>query len=65
MVDEKTLLKRDSYRPKDCQMGDRCLTLLNDFNENGYNSNNILDTSSLSVNETITHITKNIDKFKI
>ncbi len=65
MVDEKTLLKRDSYRPIDCQMGDRCLTLLHDFKNNEYNESNIIDTSNLTVNETIDYITKNIIDFKI
>lgn len=56
ITDEGTLLSRDKERPKDCQMGERCLTLLNDFKNKNYNKNNFLDTSNLSVNETLEEI---------
>ena len=56
ITDEETLLSRDNERPKDCQMGERCLTLLNDFKNKNYNKNNFLDTSNLSVNETLEEI---------
>ena len=58
ITDEETLLSRDKERPKDCQMGERCLTLLNDFKNKNYNKNNFLDTSNLSVNETLEEIEK-------
>ena len=58
ITDEETLLSRDKERPKDCQMGERCLTLLNDFKNKNYNKNNFLDTSKLSVNETLEEIEK-------
>ena len=58
ITDEGTLLSRDKERPKDCQMGERCLTLLNDFKNKNYNKNNFLDTSNLSVNETLEEIEK-------
>ena len=64
ITDEATLLARDKERPKDCQMGQRCLTLLNSFKNRNYNSRNILDTSNLSVNETV-DIIKNDIKFVI
>ena len=64
ITDEATLLARDKERPIDCQMGQRCLTLLNSFKNRNYNSKNILDTSSLSVNETV-DIIKNDIKFAI
>ena len=64
MTDEATLLARDKERPIDCQMGQRCLTLLNSFKNRNYNSKNILDTSSLSVNKTV-DIIKNDIKFAI
>ena len=64
ITDEATLLARDKERPIDCQMGQRCLTLLNSFKNRNYNSKNILDTSSLSVNETV-DIIKNDIKFVI
>ena len=56
ITDEGTLLSRDKERPKDCQMGERCLTLLNNFKNKNYNKNNFLDTSNLSVNETLEEI---------
>lgn len=52
------LIKRDKQRPEDCQMGDRCLVLLNDFKNKKFNSNNFLNTSSLSVLETVDIIEK-------
>ena len=64
ITDEATLLARDKERPIDCQMGQRCLTLLNSFKNRNYNSRNILDTSNLSVNETV-DIIKNDIKFAI
>ena len=64
ITDEATLLARDKERPIDCQMGQRCLTLLDSFKNRNYNSRNILDTSNLSVNETV-DIIKNDIKFAI
>ena len=34
-------------------MNERCITLLNSFKNNNYNKQNILDTSNLTVNETV------------
>ena len=31
LTNEEDLIKRDKERPEDCQMGDRCLVLLNSF----------------------------------
>ena len=31
VVDEETIIKRDKLRPDDCQMGERCLVLLNNI----------------------------------
>lgn len=56
ITDEETLLSRDKERPKDCQMGERCLTLLNNFKNKNFNKNNFLDTSNLSVDETLEEI---------
>ncbi len=53
LVDESTLLLRDSQREKDYQMGDRCIVLLNNFRCRNYCQNNILDTSDLSIDETV------------
>ena len=62
LADENTLLARDKERPIDCQMNERCLTLLNNFKNRNYNSNNILDTSSLSIVETL-NIIENDTRF--
>lgn len=64
MADETTILKRDMERPKECQMGERCLTLLNSFNNKKYNENNILFTTDLSIDKTIKIIETN-DKFTL
>ena len=52
MTNEQDLLLRDSSRPGNCQMKDRCITLLKEFKSYNYNTNNILDTFNLSVEET-------------
>lgn len=64
LVDEKTLLLRDSFRPEDCQMKERCITLLNSFKTKNYGQNYILDTSSLSASE-VAQIIENNDNFII
>lgn len=53
LVDESTLLLRDNQRDKNYQMGDRCIVLLNNFRNRNYCQNNILDTSDLSIDETV------------
>ena len=62
MVDEKNLILRDSLRDEDCQMKERCVILLNNFKNRNYNENNILDTSNLSVEDSVNTIL-NDDKF--
>lgn len=62
LVDEKTLLLRDKERPEDCQMKERCITLLNNFKNNGYNEQNILDTSNFTFDETVA-IIENDNRF--
>ena len=64
LTDEKTILERDKNRPEDCQMKERCIILLNNFKNYNYNKNNILDTSNLSIEETV-KIIENNNKFKI
>lgn len=59
LVDETTLLLRDKKRPTDFQMNERCITLLNSFKNKNYDSKNILDTSNLTIKETVTIIQKN------
>jgi gluconate kinase len=53
LVNEETLLNRDKGRSEDCQMKDRCIILLDSFKNKKYNTNNILDTSHLSIDETV------------
>lgn len=62
LVDEKTLLLRDKERTEDCRMNERCITLLNSFKNNHYNKQNILDTSNITVNETV-DIIENDNRF--
>ncbi len=64
LVDEETILLRDKERPKDYQMNERCITLLKEFKNKNYNKQNILDTSNLTINETI-EIIENNDRFII
>ena len=53
MVDEETIIKRDSMRPEDCQMKERSLILLENTKKQNFSEQNILDTSKLSVDETV------------
>lgn len=62
VVDEKILLLRDQERPEDFQMKERCIILLNNFKNKNYNTQNILDTTNLSVNETV-KIIENDNRF--
>ena len=64
MVDENTLLLRDKMRPEDCQMKDRCITLLNSFKNKNYDIKNILNTTNLSIDETV-HTIENNNNFII
>lgn len=59
MTDEKTILERDKERPIDCQMHDRCVTLLKSFKKKKYDQRFILDTTHLSANETVYEILSN------
>lgn len=62
LTDESTLLSRDKQKPINCQMNERCLTLLNNFKNRNYNPKNILDTSNLSIDETL-NIIENENRF--
>ena len=64
IVDEKTILQRDKKRPIDFQMHERCLILLNDFKNTNYKKDYFLDTTNLSIDETI-DIIENTNKFLI
>lgn len=56
IVDEDTIVKRDKERPIDCQMGERSLVLLKEFIDAKYDNKYILDTSNLTIEETIDKI---------
>lgn len=62
LTDESTLLTRDKQRPIDCQMNERCITLLNSFKNKNYNIKNILNTTNLSINQTV-NIIENDNRF--
>ena len=62
LTDQDTLLSRDIQRPIDCQMHKRCITLLNNFKNKSYNNKNILDTTDLSISQTV-EIIKNNNNF--
>lgn len=62
LVDEKVLLLRDKERPEDCQMRERCIVLLNSFKNRNYDAQNILDSTNLSVDETV-DIIENDNRF--
>lgn len=62
ITDEETILKRDSQRPLDCQMKERCIILLNNFKNRNYDKKHFLDSSNLSADETA-YIIENQDKF--
>lgn len=53
LTDEETILKRDSNRPEDCQMKERCIILLNSFKSKNFDINHILDTTNLSIAVTV------------
>lgn len=64
IADEETIIKRDKERPLDCQMGERSIVLLNKFKNENFESKYILDTSKLSVEETVNLIEKE-ERFKL
>lgn len=53
MVDENTILKRDAMREEECQMKERSLKLLESTKKQNFNKKNILDTSKLTIEETV------------
>ena len=59
ITDEKTIMERDKLRPEDCQMKERCIILLNSFKNDDYDNKYYLDTSKLSVEESVKKIEEN------
>lgn len=64
MVDEKTLLLRDKQRTEDCQMGKRCIELLNSFKKKNISEKYILKTDNLNAEECALEIEKE-ERFKL
>lgn len=61
-TNEETIIKRDQSRTKDYQMKERCILLLNNFKNYGFDTKYILDTSNLTIEETVKLI-ENEDRF--
>jgi len=59
VTNEETIMKRDKMRPLDFRMGKRSVILLNEFITMNYSKKNYLDTTLLSVEETVDEIIKN------
>lgn len=53
MTDESTLISRDQLREPDCRMGERSLVLLREFAKRGYEPRFVIDSSKLSIDETV------------
>ena len=64
LVDEETIVKRDMLRPVDCRMNERSLILLKEFINENYDDKYILNSSNLSIDETVKGIIDN-DRFQI
>jgi len=64
ITNEETILERDSKRPEDCQMKERCIVLLNNFKNYDYGKDYFLDTTNSSIDETI-NIIENDEKFNL
>lgn len=56
LVDEETIIKRDLLRPEDCQMHERSLILLKEFIDCNYDKDYIIDSSNLSIEDTVNKI---------
>lgn len=62
IVDEQTILERDAMRPKESQMKERSLILLENTIKQKFDKHSILDTSKLNIEETVKEILEN-DRF--
>lgn len=56
LVSEKELLRRDKLRNEDCRMNERCLILLNNFKKQGFDNSLIIDTTNLTIEETLNKV---------
>lgn len=59
MVNPDILIKRDQNRDIDCQMGERCLVLLEEFKNHNYDSKYTLNTDNKDVYECVRDILDN------
>lgn len=64
MVDEETIVKRDQLRIPENRMNERSIILLNEFKNENYDSKYILDTTNLTIEETV-DIIMNDERFYI
>lgn len=60
LTDEKTLIERDNERMPENRMGNRSIELLKEFKNYKYVKENILDTTNLSVVETVKRIMEEV-----
>lgn len=59
IANEKEILKRDALRPENCQMKKRCIELLENFKRKNFTAKFYLDTSNLTIEETVQTIENN------
>ena len=50
------MAKRDLLRPEDCQMHKRSIILLNEFKKYNYDKKYIIDSSNLTIEETVEEV---------
>ena len=59
-VDLTVIFERDKERAEDCRMNERCLVLLNEFLEEGYEDNGIsFGNENYYSNDVVKHLKKN------
>lgn len=62
---DKTLIDRDNQREEDCRMGERVLILKNSFIKQNFPKQYILDTTNLSIQETVKEIDTNFSYYLV
>lgn len=60
LTDEKTLIERDNERIPENRMGNRAIELLRNFKNYKYVKENILDTTNLTIMETVKRIMEEV-----
>ena len=58
LVSEEEIMRRDALRPEDCRMNERCIVLLNSFKNQDFDKRNVLDTTNMSIEETLKEVLK-------